>query len=133
MFAAAVGFTFLLRICIDAERNQEDRDSYDSTEAARVTRRPKTATSVPGRRLKKAGRPLYLEDADHVLNETSSVDAGRGFFLPNSLTKLTSHFLRNRHRLERARVAFLAGPNAGLGTFGRDLPRRVPKDMRDGE
>jgi len=51
---------------------------------------------------------------DHVLNETSPVDAGRGFFVPNSLTKSTSHFLRNRHRLERARVAFLAGPTIAV-------------------
>src|SRR5436190_15885815 len=43
------------------------------------------------------------------------------------------HVLGNRHRLQRARVALLARPDAGFRALGRDLARGVAEDVADGE
>ena len=43
------------------------------------------------------------------------------------------HIIGDRHRLQRARVAVLAGPDAGFLTLGGDLARGVAEDVAYGE
>src|SRR5258707_631667 len=52
---------------------------------------------------------------------------------PSLAAQPLPHILGNRHCLERARVAFLLGPDAGLAAFSSDRARCVAQDVADGE